>query len=414
MRLAPLACLFTLCAVGRAQPAVGDPAPEIAIETALGYDGPTTLAELRGRAVVMEMWATWCAPCIPALDHLADVAAEVKGEPVTFLAVTDEPLGTVRRFLDRRPTPLPIGVDADSSVFRSYRPGARPQTFLISPQGRIVARTVPNEVTPDVVRRLISGHPLGDLEVAPALPTLDGETNVVGQVAYDVITRGELDRLDTGTVYKAIMRPFRGRGGGGISIYDSAERPFPYRRVTSRATPTALVLWAENALTLHVDDAAGLPQEPWFADVIVPEDEAEPTMAAVKAEAVRLVERTFGVEVSREVRPTDVYRLERIEGAPSGFSEAEARGDIRMRGSSIRAAGRPFFEFLNYLGWQVDRPLVDETGLDGGPSKLYDYEMDFVIDVEGEIERALGELGLRLIAEEGRPLDTIIIAPGRE
>jgi len=409
MRLLTVSLLLALSA--SAQPAVGDPAPEIALEAVLGYDGPATLAGLRGRVVVVELWATWCAPCLPALDHLAQVAAEVEGEPVTILTVTDEPEATVRDFLALRPVALPVGVDADSSVFRTYRPGARPQTLLIGPDGRLAARTHPDQITADVLRTLFVGEPLPDLEPGPVAPSRDREADLVGRVAYDVITRDELDRLDEGTVYKAVMRPFGGVGGGGISIYDSPSRPFPYRRVTSRATPTALLLWAENAFSLHVDDQVGLPQGPWFADVIVPEAEAEPTMAALKAETVRLVERTFGAEVTREVRPTDVFRLERVPGAPSGFARAEARGTVQMQGSSITAEGRPFSEFLNYLGWQLDRPLVNVTGIDDSPFVLFDFAMDFAIGVEGEMERALAGLGLRLVAEDGRLMDTIRILP---
>ena len=407
MRFLPFLALLTLYA--QAQPAVGDPAPEIALEATVGVEGPATLAGLAGRAVVLELWATWCAPCIPALDHLAEVAAEVEGEPVTFLAITDEPEATVRQFLARRPTALPIGVDSDSSVFDAYRPGARPQTILIGPDGRIAARTMPDRVTASVLRRLVAGEPLDDLEPAPVSPAPEGDPS---DLAYDGLTRDALDRLDAGTVYKAIMRPFEGRGGGGISIYDSPERPFAYRRVTSRATPTALLLWSENAFSLRIDDTAGLPQGPWFADVIVPEAEAEPTMAAVRAEAIRLVERTFAVEVTREVRPTDVYRLERIEGAALGFTPAGERGTIQMRGSSVHAEGRPFSEFIRYLGWLLDRPLIDETGLnDGVPVPLYDFEMEVVLGVEGEIERALRARGLRLVPEAARPTDTLVIRP---
>ncbi|WP_412062317.1 redoxin domain-containing protein [Rubrivirga sp. IMCC45206] len=394
-----------------AQPAVGDPAPEIALEAVLGSDGPATLAALRGRAVVLELWATWCLPCIPALDHLAEVAAEVADEPVSFLAVTDEDLATVERFRARRPSPLPMGVDADSSVFDAYRPGARPQTILIAPDGRIAARTMPDQVTADVLRRLVAGEPLSELEQAPVRPDRERAGDLVGRIAYDVIERGELDRLDEGTVYKAIMRPFAGRGGGGISIYDRADRPFAHRRVTSRANPTALLLWAENAFSLRLDDRAGLPQVPWFADVIVPEAEAEPTMAAVRAEAVRLVERTFGIRVRRELRPTNVLRLERIEGAPSGVTLARERGTLEMRGTTVEAVGRPFSEFVRYLQWQVDRPIVDLTGFDDGPLRLYDFEMDVVAGVDGEIERGLRALGLRLVPEDARPLDTLVIEP---
>ena len=408
MRFA-LILLATLGTSALAQPKVGDLASEIQLEATIGHSGPATLGELRGRAVVLEMWATWCSPCIPALDHLAEVAAEVEDLPVTFIAVTDEPEETVRQFLAKRPTALPIGVDSDSSVFDAYRPGARPQTLLIAPDGTLAARTVPDDVTADVLRNLIAGEPLGELEAAPVNLRRESAERLVDAMAYDRLTRDELDRLDQGTVYKAIMRPYEGPGAGGIFIYNRANRPFAYRRVTSRALPTALVFWATDGFGLQHEDTAGLPQVPWFADVIVPE--GEPTMREVKAETLRLVEKTFGAKVSREVRPTDVLRLVRIEDAPLGVTEAEERGTISMQGSNVEASGRPFREFVLYLQSHVDRPILDETGLDTGIFALYDFEMEFVLGVEGEMDRALANLGFALIPEDNRPMDTILIEP---
>src|SRR5687768_15507954 len=71
---------------------VGDTAPEIKLEKLLqappGAD--TSATNLKGKVVVLEFWATWCLPCVPAIKHMNDVAEKFKDKAVQFIAVTDE------------------------------------------------------------------------------------------------------------------------------------------------------------------------------------------------------------------------------------------------------------------------------------------------------------------------------------
>lgn len=66
---------------------IGHPAPGLHFRWA-SRAGIKTLASLRGNVVVLDFWATWCAPCIASFPQLRDDAARFAGKPVVFLSVT--------------------------------------------------------------------------------------------------------------------------------------------------------------------------------------------------------------------------------------------------------------------------------------------------------------------------------------
>ena len=58
---------------------IGDTAPEIKLEKLLqaSADTQTAATNLKGKVVVLEFWATWCLPCVPAIKHLNQVSRKV-------------------------------------------------------------------------------------------------------------------------------------------------------------------------------------------------------------------------------------------------------------------------------------------------------------------------------------------------
>lgn len=127
---------------GDAAPGSLPPAPRIGFAapdfTAQALDGtPVRLADLRGRPVVLNFWATWCPPCLQELPHLMDVARR-SGDRLVILGIDNgEPAATVAAFANDRGLNYPVVLDSTFAVTDLYRVDGLPTTFFIDRDGII-------------------------------------------------------------------------------------------------------------------------------------------------------------------------------------------------------------------------------------------------------------------------------------
>lgn len=124
---------------GRAAPQVGSPAPEYA---AVAMSGDSvSLAGLRGKVVLFNVWATWCHPCreeIPALQALYE---RHRTEGLEVVGVSVDNRGEregVRSFAGEYGVTYPVWLDPEERVASTFRTVGVPSTFLIGRDGEIL------------------------------------------------------------------------------------------------------------------------------------------------------------------------------------------------------------------------------------------------------------------------------------
>ncbi|MFF0312772.1 TlpA family protein disulfide reductase [Streptosporangium sp. NPDC004379] len=120
-------------------------APEVAGETLDG--GRTTLAEHRGKVVVLNFWASWCAPCRAEAPTLKDIAARTKDSGVEFVGIDFKDRKADALAFERGQQPgYPSIFDQPGKIALSFQgtvpPAAIPSTLVIDRQGRIAARAL--------------------------------------------------------------------------------------------------------------------------------------------------------------------------------------------------------------------------------------------------------------------------------
>jgi len=126
---------------------IGETAPDISVKTWINA-GPVTLADLRGRVVLLEFWATWCKPCqkmFPKLQLLHEQTAE-RGLGIVALtrhylayggteAAMQEELQLMTSTVTEHGVSFPVGVAADEGLQSIYGANGLPTVVLIDREG---------------------------------------------------------------------------------------------------------------------------------------------------------------------------------------------------------------------------------------------------------------------------------------
>ena len=131
--------------------------PEVKFQDAAGTD--RTLADWRGKVVLLNLWATWCLPCrkeMPSLDRLQKEMGSDKFE-VVAISVDRKGAAASKKFLDETEVErLALYVDATARLTSELRVVGLPATLLLDAQGREIGRLLgPAEWDSEDAKRLI-------------------------------------------------------------------------------------------------------------------------------------------------------------------------------------------------------------------------------------------------------------------
>jgi cytochrome c biogenesis protein CcmG/thiol:disulfide interchange protein DsbE len=130
----------------------GDPAPSFSAETLSGEN--LALADLRGRPVVVNFWASWCAPCEDEAP-LFERAFEEYGDRVAFVGIDiKDARSDAEAFLDRFGLGYPHVRDEDLKIYDAYGLTGQPETFFLDEEG-VIVKHIPGPVDEELLFRLL-------------------------------------------------------------------------------------------------------------------------------------------------------------------------------------------------------------------------------------------------------------------
>jgi peroxiredoxin len=111
-------------------------APDFTLKSASGEN--LRLSELRGEVVMINFWASWCAPCRQEMPLLDELYNQYSPMGFTILGVNVEEDSTkARQMLEESPVTFPVVFDSKSAVSKLYNVVAMPSTVLVDRDGKV-------------------------------------------------------------------------------------------------------------------------------------------------------------------------------------------------------------------------------------------------------------------------------------
>ena len=132
-----------------------DQARDFALET---FDGRTVaLVDLQGRAVMLDFWASWCAPCREEAPALGQVYGEYQVRGVEFIGIAIwDSTQSAEDFVDQFEVQYPVGIDSDGTIAIDYGVKGIPEKIFVDASGVIRKKFVgPMDV--DTLRTILEG-----------------------------------------------------------------------------------------------------------------------------------------------------------------------------------------------------------------------------------------------------------------
>lgn len=140
-RLSMIALALVMGALAQAQVNIGQMAPEIALPNA--KDSVVKLSSFRGKVVLVDFWASWCAPCRESIPSVVKLYKKYKDKGFEVVAVSiDSKKAEWKRAAKYFKLPYTSLLDPDgwnAKVIDTYGINGIPATFLLDKKGKIVA-----------------------------------------------------------------------------------------------------------------------------------------------------------------------------------------------------------------------------------------------------------------------------------
>ena len=122
------------------------------------------LSEQRGKVVLVNLWATWCPPCVAEMPDLQKLSEDYAEELVVLGVNVGDTAEDAAAFMEENGYTYPVAMDTTGEVFAAYGVRAFPTTFMIDREGNVfgyVESTLTRDIMDSIVQKTLDGRRAG-------------------------------------------------------------------------------------------------------------------------------------------------------------------------------------------------------------------------------------------------------------
>lgn len=350
---------------------IGEKVPDYTFKEVLNTDQKPFNLRSKNKPIVIEFWATWCSPCIPAMSKLEGLQKKFEND-IDIITVSTDSRKNLYRYIENTNTTLKVAFDTTHIKTFVYK--YIPHTILIDKNGIVKAITTPDKITVEIIENLINGENIKFTEVQS-----DESTNFdinkeykSNDYQYEITSEnkdfGFKNEIKRDENNKPIALDFR-----NVSVY---------RLMTDiyELSSAARIYSLEEISTKNIYCFKLEQSDDFNKDLLQNAKEILNSNLDYKAELV-------------EKEMDSVYILEIVDENKLPKKSTEQKSYFEFRGPYYLGKKITSYNLIEYLENEVQKPIKDKTKLDYS----FDIELKWNYEEGGKsLNRELEKYGLRI------------------
>jgi len=381
MRLILHLCLLSITSVLNAQEnvnslTIGDTVPNYSFRIVeQNKTQIKKLSDFKGKAIIIDFWATWCAPCLERMQELHKLYQPFK-KAIVVLAISDESTGKIRQFIKN--TGYTFSYIKDSS-FRDYFPHKIiPHTVIIDKEGKVCAITEPEEITLPVLTALANNRSI-NLKVKDDFQLLAISSDSTDRILYKFEITKYNPQKNTSVVKEDDRLEF-----------NNFTLPSLFREIFQLPAHSWIVDSIKNR---HLADYK--PENMYCLKLYKPKNSS----ADLYKIGQNIVSTTLPIEAIDRIIERTVYTLKLTDESKLKLSKNK-EPKMQFYGPNYEGLNQPISVLVDYLGnekgYLENAPVIDETNLKSN----YDIILNWAYEKPETLREELQKYGLILVPEK--------------